>query len=632
MNRRRFLTLASTSVLARALLTNEAFAASTASSDEMESKAVWELVIEQSNQPSLHVDNFALLKNDTHIIKKTLNGFDVEASIHYVDSLWVLSAKVRSKESGRQCFLSLSRSYGEDSRPLNFNGEVTESAIYRQSPHNPATYGLDKAMQPVPLIALRAPAGIEVAICDTPAHFENYTSQTYDLGVRRLRLSSGDHGLKWNAQSRTFELASAESNPDAANRPRIEPHAFSLDGGAAHGMEVVLMQFPIVALAEFRQRANLGITRQWSDGEVTDLLGATNFGTAYMNLRVNETARSRYWVVPAIEYSNKQYSRDAFWISMMLAPEYSQSCFENEAANDTAFTGAERQLFTLVWAYRNHRNGFAVDEACVERILRIVEAHAPEGFYSGFSTETRKLGCWQGWADVIAFDRDDAISNNQGLFVVALLCAQAMGLKTKVSSEQALENYRGLFNRSLSAYPISRKRTKILAVDPLMGDLLAQVYLGKKLLPSEQALAHYRTMKEKARTENGFKVFCAADGSYLPREEYNSKEFTAAIGNATDGSYQCGGSWYLYDMQMLMDAHLHGATDAEDLMIWRTKLEFSIGGTTHEYIDTATGNAFKPNMGWNGGVYGLWKEIMKKGLATDRFLREIDHLRSQQSA
>jgi hypothetical protein len=233
---------------------------------------------------------------------------------------------------------------------------------------------------------------------------------------------------------------------------------------------------------------------------------------------------------------------------------------------------------------------------------------------------------------VIAFDRDDTISNNQGLFVVALLCAQAMGIETKISAEQALDNYRGLFNTSLGAYPISRKRTDILAVDPLMGDLLAQVYFGEKLLPSEQVLAHYRAMKEKARTENGFKVFCAADGSYLRREQYNSKEFTAAIGDATDGSYQCGGSWYLYDMQMLMDAYLHGAADAEDRMIWRTKLEFLKGGTTHEHIDTMSGQAFKPNMGWNGGIYGLWKEMMKEGRSSERFFREIDSLRSKQLA
>lgn len=91
--------------------------------------------------------------------------------------------------------------------------------------------------------------------------------------------------------------------------------------------------------------------------------------------------------------------------------------------------------------------------------------------------------------------------------------------------------------------------------------------------------------------------------------------------------YQFGGSWYLYDMQMLLDAYLAGATDAEHLMIWRTKLEFEKGNTKHEYINTTTGEPHKPNMGWNAGVYGLWNELIKQGKATNRFFKEVDKLK-----
>jgi len=626
MNRRKFLILSSASVVASRIPVPEGLAAVLPISDEP--PATWDLSIEQPNQPSILVERFVLPESGAQSIAKAFGSFNVEGTIRFIDGYWVLSAKVRSSEPGRACFLSLSRSYSENAQPVNFNGDVLQSSVCRQSPHNPGSGRLEAFMQSVPLIGLLTPAGMEVAICDTPAHFENYTTQAFNLRTRQLALSSGDSGLVWNVSKGALDLAAAQNQPEDNDRPHIEPHYFSLDAGKEHAMEVVLMRFPKAALPAFRQQVNQDIGQYWSKGNVVDLLGTTYFATAYMNLRVNETGHSRYWVVPAIEYANKQYSRDAFWISTMLPPEYSQSCFENEAANDAEFTGAERQLFTLVWAYRNQIDGFTIDKDRVERILRIVEAHAPGGCYSGFMTQTRKIGCWQGWADVIAFDRDDAISNNQGLFVVALMCAEAMDIVPKISIELALGVYRNLFNVALDAYPMSLKRTDILAVDPLMGDLLAQVYLGKKLLPSEHVLAHYRTIKEKAKTENGFKVFCAADGSYLRRDQYNSKEFTAAIGNASDGNYQCGGSWYLYDMQMLMDAHLHGAPDAEDLMIWRTKLEFSKGGTTHEHIDTVTGKASKPNMGWNAGTYALWKKIIKQGRASDRFFREIDHPRS----
>jgi hypothetical protein len=619
MDRRKFLLLSSASLLAERFST-QALAASSPTEPP-----AWELFIEQPSQPPLLVESFALPPTGEQVLRKSLAGFDVEATIRPIGHYWSFSATVRSSQPGRACFLSLSCTYSKDCKPANFNGEVAGSAVYRQSPHNPAGGFLGKHLQSVPLVALETPAGMEIAVSDTPAHFDNYTTQTFDLKARRVALASGDRALQWDEQSQSFVKVVPEAKENA---PRIDPHFFPLDAGKEHTLEAFFLRLPTTAFVAFRQQVNLGITRRWSKQPIDDLLGATYFGTAYMNLRVNETGKSRFWVVPAIEYSNKQYSRDAFWISMMLPPMYSQSCFENEAAYDKEFTGAERQLFTLVWAYRNHLNGMTVDKSRVERILRIVEAHAPAGYYSGFSTNTRVPGCWQGWADTIAFDRDDAISNNQGLFVVALMSAEALGIAPKVSIEQATANYRNLFNSQLNAFPISRQRTGILAVDPLMGDLLAQVFLDRKLLPSEHVLAHYRTLKERAKTANGFKVFCAPDGSYLRRDQYNSKEFTAAFANPPDGSYQCGGSWYLYDMQMLMAAHLHGASDAEDEMIWRTKLEFANGGTTHEYINTVTGEAFKPNMGWNAGTYGMWRRLIQKGKATNRFFREIDSLRA----
>ena len=622
MDRRRFLSLTSAAL---------AGGFSNASASDVSSVAeneVWDLSIEQPDRSSLLAVSFVLPETGERILRKSIDGFDVEAAVRRVEHGWSFSARVSSSPPGRSCFLSLSRAYSERCKPANFNGEVVASDVFRQSPHYLLPEYTGRHLQPLPMVAVKTPTGVEVAICDTPAFYDNCTSQTFDLKARRVVLASGDRALHWDASSESFVKAAPPMSAGARHAQAIEPHVFQLDAGMEHKFEAVFLRFNLTGLAALRQQANLGVTRRWSPKPVNDLLGSTYFATAYMNLRANETQPGRYWVVPAIEYADHQYSRDAFWISMMLPPEYSQSCFENEAANDTEFTGAERQLFTLVWAWRIHLNGFAVDTSRVERILRIVEAQAPNGYYSGFSTRTRVPGCWQGWADTIAFDRDDAISNNQGLFVVALLCCEALGIAPKVSIEQATANYRNLFNSQLQAYPLSLQRTDVLAVDPLMGDLLAQVFLGKKLLPAEHVLAHYRAMQQRARTANGFKVFCAPDGSYLRHDQYNSKEFTAAIAKPTDGSYQCGGSWYLYDMQMLMDAYLHGAADAEDEMIWRTKLEFDRGGTTHEYINTVTGEAFKPNMGWNSGTYAIWRQIIQKDKATDRFFREIDRLRA----
>ncbi|MEI8039246.1 MAG: hypothetical protein WCJ14_12725 [Verrucomicrobiota bacterium] len=587
----------------------------------------WHLYVEQPGTAPLLVDSFALPDGADLTIKKSLEGFELDASLGKTAGYWTFTAKIRSQQPGRECYLSLVRSYAEDSVPVTFNGPVAQSAIYRQSPHEPLDHGFHTlVVQPVPLIALKTPEGLEIAISNTPALYDNYTTQTYDLAKRSLALSSGDNALVWNGTA-------FEPNPDKSDRTalfRIEPHYFALAAGKEHRLEAIIVKAPADQVTNIRQLVNLAVSRHWSQGRITDLLGATFFSTAYMNLRVNETGRSRFWVVPSIDYANKQYSRDSFWISMVLPPEYSKSCFEHESRYDSKFIGAERQLFALIWAYRNSLSGATVDKQRVERILRIVEAQAPNGYFSGFNPDVKSQGTFQGWADLLAFDKDDTITNNQGLFVTALMCAQAMGIEPHVPVPQALKNYQDLYNPGLAAYPLSLKRNQILAVDPLMGDLLAQVYLGKALLPDAHVLAHFETLKQKAKTAFGFKVFSAADGGYLALDQYGTKTAKSAMsGDQTqNGNYQCGGSWYLYDMLMLMDAHLHGAKDAEDLMIWRTTLEFAAGGTTHEYINTVTGKPAKPNMGWNAAVYGLWSEIIRQGKAGDRFFKAIDALRN----
>ncbi len=512
---------------------------------------------------------------------------------------------------------------------MNFNGPVRESNVFRQSPHNPLNHHFStQNMQAMPLVAVENASTMEVAICDTPAHFDNCTTQTYDLQQRSVALSSGDESIAWNSLEHKFQATSGHRSGTPDQWAPIAAHYFPVGPGQEHRMEAILLSVPKDPHRELPLLANQVVAQHWSQGKIDDLLGATFFSTAYMNLRINETGHSKYWVVPAIEYSNKQYSRDSFWISMVLPPEYSQSCFENETANDTLFTGAERQLFTLLWAYRSSQSSNKIDKQRIERILRIVEAHAPNGYYRGFMETPANPGCFQGWADLVAFDSDDTVANNQGLFAVALLGMNALGIETRIKAEDAVAHYRNLFNPAIQAYPISLKRKEIAAVDPLMGELLAQVYLRRALLPAQHVLAHYETLK-KGKTDYGFKIFCAPDGAFLRGDQYRCADFQSPLSSRADGNYQRGGSWYLYDMQMLMAAYLHGGKDAEDLMIWRTKLELVRGGTTHEFIDTANGEASKPNMGWNAAVYGIWSELIRQGRASDRFFREIDRMRDQ---
>lgn len=585
----------------------------------------WNLYLEQPNQKSLLINTFSYEGKSVSFSKK-LDGFLVQFTAEDKGDYWYYIAEVKSLKGDKQCYLSLTKAYEQDQTPYAFFGEVIKTGIYRQSPHEPADhYFKDLLLNAVPMIAIKNKDGFEVAISNTPAVFNNYTTQTFDLQHKEVKLSSGDNG-------NIFKEGSFVLNTDTINRRkkelyRIEPYYFPISGNQTHQLDGIYFQTKASELGKLRKVINSNISKHWSNGTVTDLLGATFFSTAYMNLRVNETGKSKFWVTPAIGYSNKQYARDAFWISMVLSKEYANNCYENEAASDKSFVGAERQLFTIVWAYRNFLNGMKVDTNRVRRILTIIEGQVKNGYYSGYSKNVRVEGCWQGQADLIAYEKDDAIANNQGLFVTALMCAERMGIKPRVSIESARKNYENLFNPKIGALSMSLYKDTMLAADALMGDLMAQVYLKKPLLPTEKVLKHYETMKRFAKTPYGFKFFCNADGTYLKREQYDSPSFKSAIDKVNDGDYQCGGSWYLYDMHLLMDAYLHGAKDAEDLMIWRTKLEYELGNSTHEYINTVTGQPHQPNMGWNAGVYGLWSEIVKQGKATNRFFNEIDKMK-----
>lgn len=588
-------------------------------------KSNWSIYLNFPNGKMQLVDSFDFTKINEYAIKKKIQNYTVSLDIKKQDGYWAYRVDVSSEIATLDCYISLSKNYTKKENPYCFNGQVKESTIFRQSPHEPADHEMTGLiMQPVPMVGIKNGNNYEIAISNSPVFYDNYSTQTFDNKKRFVSLASGDNGTLFNEKGKVVTIDSLKRK--GTKKYIVEPRYFKVDSNNPHRMDGVFILSSEQEIGKLRERVNEVIAKHWSGGKITDLLGSTVFSTAYMNLRVNETGKSKYWVIPAAEYANKQYTRDAFWISMVLPDNFSLACYENEAANDVKFTGAERQIFTIVWAYRNFIKGLPVDTAQIRKILRIVEKKAPNGFYSGFGP-SRKAGCWQGWADNLAFDETDAISNNQGLYVVALKCAEKMGIQPQVSVSQALNNYRNMFQPAINGFAISHEKDSILCVDALMGDLLAQVYLGERLLPKEMVLAHYETMKKYAKTKVGFKTFCHPDGSYLKPEEYNSRKYTAAVDKIEEGLYQFGGSWYLYDMQMLMDAYLAGATDAEDLMIWRTKLEFEKGNTTHEYINTTTGEPHKPNMGWNAGIYGLWKELILQGKATDRFFKEIDKLK-----
>jgi len=59
-------------------------------------------------------------------------------------------------------------------------------------------------------------------------------------------------------------------------------------------------------------------------------------------------------------------------------------------------------------------------------------------------------------------------------------------------------------------------------------------------------------------------------------------------------------------------------------MIERSAIDFRIGGTYFEHINTVTGIGNKPNQGWNCCVYPIWQSFIDKGIANTRFFVEME--------
>lgn len=151
--------------------------------------------------------------------------------------------------------------------------------------------------------------------------------------------------------------------------------------------------------------------------------------------------------------------------------------------------------------------------------------------------------------------------------------------------------------------------------------------LGKS---SEKAeLLNCAQIVKNSKTSFGFKVVSLPNGEYLPAKMYDVNGYVSQANrekDMSDGRYFKGGSYFLYDNLFLIDAYLHGVKEAEDELIERVSLDFKIGATTYECLNTKTGEPWKPNMGWNVAVYAIWRKLADEGKACNRPFETVDKI------
>jgi hypothetical protein len=185
-----------------------------------------------------------------------------------------------------------------------------------------------------------------------------------------------------------------------------------------------------------------------------------------------------------------------------------------------------------------------------------------------------------------------------------------------------------MYNAEYGFYPISKKKNTILGSDPLIPDLISQVYFNSKLIESAKVRSHYNIMVKHSKTPYGFKVVSLPDGSFLPDSMYDVPGYVSQVNREKmpNGSYFKGGSYFLYDNLFLINAYLHGIKEAENELIWRVTLDFKIGATTYECLNTITGEPWKPNMGWNTAVYAIWRKLADEGKADEKLFETVDNI------
>ena len=586
-------------------------------SPKQQESTTWSMVLKQPDQPDIEILEFSDLSKPVQI-QKEIEGIEVDFSLEPKDTYTVFKATAHSQVTGKKLFFALTCKYNNQSIPFNFNGEVKTPEIF-------ITDGIAK--QAVPMVSIKIDSVFYVALNGTPALYNNFTSQAFYTDNQTIELSSGDNGQTPGLKPDTTLVIEYNTDKTQVMAPgKILKYYHTVSENNPHQFEGILFQTKASDLNGLRKAVNQLAAAHFSGGKYTDYFGALAFTTAYMNLRVNETGKSKFWVVPSVEYGNTQYCRDAFWISTMLNPAYSDECLKNEL--EVVNTYAEYPLMAVVWAYREFKEGKDVDLAKVQAYINSIENRVRDNWFYSYTEKDGRLD-FQYWGDVIAFDKDDVVTYNQGLLALVLSAASEMQLQLKSDPEKALQQYRSLFNAELGFYPISKKKNTILGPDPLVPDLLSQIYFNRKMLESKTVVQHYNRVISNSKTNYGIKVVSLPNGESLPEEMYNVEGYTSQVNrekDMPDGRYFKGGSYFLYDNLFLIDAYLHGVKEAEDELIERVSIDFKIGATTYECLNTKTGEPWKPNMGWNVAIYSFWRKLADEGKASNRLFETIDQI------
>ncbi len=532
--------------------------------------------------------------------KKTIfdNNFEELNNVEYIENIKILI--YRNKNDIITKIFGLKRTKYFIEFHFKYEHDKFDIYSYQSKEDKFKTYyqnSKDGQHYPVAYLYSKEDNDDSIIILSSPPHFSNNnTFQTYDGKNKKIILSTGtnrkEQNRSWYRKIKKNEIHDFY----LFTRKRKIKNQNNLD------VRINRLVYKNFCLQK--------VLKKYS------FLNSFLFSNNYYLIRKNHRHESNYFIIPHINYSGKQYLRDAFHQTTTLPDDLMYECYK--AVYPERFTYAENPFLYILWSYRVYRKGYNVNFRYVKKAFNFIKRHTKNGWYIPPQYQSGNNLGWKSWFDTFYFDKDDSPAYTQSLYYPALLALKNMGFSViNDYIDLVMNNYISLYNPEKKYIRFSRKLNH-LSVDVLVGELFSYIYFNKKVLTPEIVTDHYNTLL-KSKTKYGFKNIATLKGNYLEENEYGEKNpYVSLYGK---GNYQFGGSWFLYDMMMLLAVFIHGIDTSEE-MLWRTNIEFKDSLSLAECLSTIDGKPEKQNQGWNVSPFVFYSTIMN----SDNFKPAINFL------
>lgn len=317
-------------------------------------------------------------------------------------------------------------------------------------------------------------------------------------------------------------------------------------------------------------------------------------------------------VTPSMHYAPDSWMRDSFFTDMALTGstplgDPAETALMNSYTAQT--TAAGRVPLTvggvddyfydesgLLYLIRFYRDDVVLHlkvggTATAANVLSFINANqvSDGAFNTGAGGQT-----YGSWLDGYLYPPDAVDAYDQGLYVVALMAAQRLGLSvTSQEIAQADAVYQSLWDPQ-TGYVRWLSTTTDKSPDVLVGDAMSLYLFGRPLLPAREVIS---TLNAQTWTPSGMEVLAQQDGSYLPATDFSAFSGIPGVVGDPGGVYQNGGSWFLWEYLAEYAAYRTGDRQAASLMARSAADEVAVTPLSKEFKLTAADPAYPYPLG-----------------------------------